>query len=31
MIADKASDLIGGQRPLPSAIVPDFIEGRRVS
>jgi choline dehydrogenase len=31
MIADKASDLITGQSPLPSAIVPDFTEARRVS
>jgi choline dehydrogenase len=30
MIADKASDLISGQDPPPSAIVPDLAEGRRV-
>jgi choline dehydrogenase len=31
MIADKASDMISGQSPLPSIIVPDVTEARRVS
>ena len=31
MIADKASDMISGQSPLPSIIVPEVTEGRRVS
>jgi choline dehydrogenase len=31
MIADKASDMITGQRPPAAAIVPEFAETRRVS